>query len=56
MDATNAFVLDGSVTLVWGFADENDGYATAILDKMPDLASLRAKSLAAGSGECSSAR
>ncbi len=37
MDATHAFVLDGSVTLVWGFADENDAYATAILDKMPDL-------------------
>ncbi len=37
MDATNAFVLDGSVTLVWGFTDENDDYAAAILDKMPDL-------------------
>ena len=37
MDATNAFVLDGSVTLVWGFADEDDDYAAAILDKMPDL-------------------
>ncbi len=24
MDATNAFVLDGSVTLVWGFDDEAD--------------------------------
>ncbi len=37
MDATNAFVLDGSVTLVWGFADEDDDYAAAILDRMPDL-------------------
>ena len=37
MDATKAFVLDGSVTLVWGFTDENDDYATAILDRMPDL-------------------
>ena len=37
MDATDTFVLDGSVTLVWGFTDENDAYATAILDKMPDL-------------------
>lgn len=37
MDATNAFVLDGSVTLVWGFTDENDDDAIAILDKMPDL-------------------
>ena len=37
MGATNAFVLDGSVTLVWGFADENDDYASAILDKMSDL-------------------
>ncbi len=37
MDAANAFVLDGSVTLVWGFADEDDAYAAAILDKIPDL-------------------
>src|SRR5271155_5811881 len=37
MDAAHSFVLDGSVTLVWGFTDENDDYATAILDKMPDL-------------------
>src|SRR5450755_2609575 len=37
MDATNAFVLDGSVTMVWGFEDEDDDYAAAILDKMPDL-------------------
>ena len=37
MDANNAFVLDGSVTLVWGFDDEDDAYAVAILDKMPEL-------------------
>ena len=37
MDATNAFVLDGSITMVWGFEDEADAYAEAILDKMPDL-------------------
>jgi predicted nucleic acid-binding protein len=37
MDATDAFVLDGSVTLVWGFEDENDEYAEAILDRMPGL-------------------
>ena len=37
MDATNAFVLDGSVTMVWGFDDEADAYAEAILDKMPEL-------------------
>ena len=37
MDATNTFVLDGSVTMVWGFDDEADDYAEAILDKMPDL-------------------
>jgi predicted nucleic acid-binding protein len=37
MDATDAFVLDGSVTLVWGFEDEADAYAAAILDRMPDL-------------------
>ena len=37
MDATDTFVLDGSVTLVWGFTDENDDYATAILDKMPEF-------------------
>jgi len=37
MDATNAFVLDGSVTMVWGSEDENDNYAAAILDKMPEL-------------------
>jgi predicted nucleic acid-binding protein len=34
---TNTFVLDGSVTLVWGFADEGDDYAAAILDRIPDL-------------------
>src|SRR5262245_46498214 len=37
MDATNAFVLDGSVTMVWGFDDEADAYAEAILDNMPQL-------------------
>ena len=37
MDATNAFVLDGSITLVWGFEDEADDYAEAILGRMPDL-------------------
>jgi hypothetical protein len=37
MEATNAFVLDGSVTMAWGFEDENDDYAAAILDKMPEL-------------------
>ena len=37
MDATNAFVLDGSVTMVWGFEDEADAYAESILDRMPDL-------------------
>ncbi|WP_250847075.1 type II toxin-antitoxin system VapC family toxin [Aquisphaera insulae] len=37
MDATHVFVLDGSVTLVWGFSDEDDDYAAEILDKMPDL-------------------
>jgi predicted nucleic acid-binding protein len=37
MDATKDFVLDGSVTLVWGFTDEDDDYAAAILDKMPEL-------------------
>jgi predicted nucleic acid-binding protein len=37
MNATNNFVLDGSVTMVWGFEDEADGYAEAILERMPDL-------------------
>jgi predicted nucleic acid-binding protein len=37
MDATEAFVLDGSVTMVWGFEDEADDYADAILDRMPNL-------------------
>jgi predicted nucleic acid-binding protein len=37
MDAAKAFVLDGSVTLVWGFEDEADAYAAAILDRMPEL-------------------
>ena len=37
MDATKNFVLDGSVTMVWGFEDETDEYAEAILERMPDL-------------------
>jgi predicted nucleic acid-binding protein len=37
MDATNAFVLDGSITMVWGFEDESDADAEAILDNMPNL-------------------
>jgi predicted nucleic acid-binding protein len=37
MDATNAFVLDGSITMIWGFEDEADDYAEAILGRMPDL-------------------
>jgi predicted nucleic acid-binding protein len=37
MDATNAFVLDGSITMIWGFEDESDAYAEAILDHMLDL-------------------
>ena len=37
MDAPEAFVLDGSVTMVWGFEDEADDYAEAILDRMPEL-------------------
>jgi len=37
MDARNNFVLDGSVTMVWGFEDEVDDYAEAILERMPDL-------------------
>ena len=35
MDA-DAFVLDGSVTMVWGFEDEDDAYAAAVLEWMPD--------------------
>jgi predicted nucleic acid-binding protein len=37
MDAANAFVLDGSVTMVWGFEDEADEYAESILERLPDL-------------------
>lgn len=37
MDATKEFVLDGSVTMVWGFDDEADDYADAILERMPEL-------------------
>ncbi len=36
MDVTSAFVLDGSVTMVWGFEDEDDTYAAALLDRMPE--------------------
>jgi predicted nucleic acid-binding protein len=37
MDAEDAFVLDGSVTMAWGFEDEGNAYATLILDRMPSL-------------------
>lgn len=37
MNAANTFVLDGSVALVWGFDDEADTYAEAILDQTPTL-------------------
>ncbi len=37
MDAKDAFVLDGSITMIWGFDDEADEYAEAILSRMPDL-------------------
>jgi predicted nucleic acid-binding protein len=37
MDAANSFVLDASVTAAWGFDDEADDYASAILDRMPEL-------------------
>lgn len=37
MDANDAIVLDGSVTMDWGFDDEADSYAEAVLDRMPDL-------------------
>lgn len=37
MDAANAFVLEGSITMNWGFEDEADEYAEAILARMPDL-------------------
>ena len=37
MDSTRSFVLDGSVTIAWGFEDETDEYAAAILRRMPDL-------------------
>jgi len=40
MDATNNFVLDGSVTMMWGLEDEADEYAEAILERMPDLPSI----------------
>jgi predicted nucleic acid-binding protein len=34
------FVLDGSVTLAWLFLDEQDPYADAIIDKLPNLEML----------------
>ena len=37
MDVANAFVLDGSITLVWGFDDEASDYAEAILRQIPGL-------------------
>ena len=37
MDATEAIVLDGSVTMVWGFDDEADPYAEAVLNRIPGL-------------------
>lgn len=37
MDAAMGFVLDGSITMIWGFEDEADPYAEAILSRMPDL-------------------
>jgi len=37
VDATHAFVLDGSITMIWGFEDETDPYAESILERMPDL-------------------
>jgi predicted nucleic acid-binding protein len=35
MSATEEFVLDNSVAMVWGFDDEADPYAEALLDLMP---------------------
>ena len=37
MAAGGVFVLDGSVTMAWGFEDEADDYAAAILERMPAL-------------------
>ena len=37
MDQIGGFVLDNSITMVWGFEDEADPYAAAILDLMPGL-------------------
>jgi predicted nucleic acid-binding protein len=37
MDRAGEFVLDNSITMVWGFEDEADPYATAVLDLMPTL-------------------
>lgn len=35
MVKTDEFILDNSVTMVWGFDDEANPYAEAILDAMP---------------------
>jgi len=35
MSNTEEFILDNSVTMVWGFDDEADSYAEALLDLMP---------------------
>ncbi len=37
MDRPAEFVVDNSITMVWGFEDEADPYAAAILDLMPGL-------------------
>jgi predicted nucleic acid-binding protein len=34
------FVLDGSVTIAWLFADEKDAYADAIIGKLPHVVML----------------
>jgi hypothetical protein len=43
MDATNAFALDGSITMVWGFEDESDADAEAILEDARPSRSRRTK-------------
>jgi len=35
MSNTEEFILDNSVTMVWGFEDEAEPYAEALLDLMP---------------------
>jgi predicted nucleic acid-binding protein len=37
MDRPGELVLDNSITMVWGFEDEADSYAAALLDLMPTL-------------------